>query len=265
MSSLRNIDKQKFEQLFEMQSGYVLNFSNRTFDDFALDSIGREIGDCSSSKANRLRGFWRKEGDALVGKLMDDMLTYGAEMDLLEDNALFGTCRRIAQSLMKEGPVAELDALSAISDERGFETVAKAAREAIRNNEPQVGIDRLHTFVIKYVRTLCTQHGVTVAREKPLHSLFGEYLKRLRDEGLIESRMTELILKSSISVLEAFNDVRNNRTLAHDNAILDYEEALLIFNHVTSSVRFLRSLENKFQSKHTQIDAAMNGLEGIPF
>src|SRR5437764_404955 len=74
VSSLSNVDKRKFEQLLGMGTGYVLDFSNRTFDEFALDSIGREIGDSSSSKANRLRGFWFKESDALVGKLMNDML-----------------------------------------------------------------------------------------------------------------------------------------------------------------------------------------------
>ena len=41
--------------------------------------------------------------------------------------------------------------------------------------------------------------------------------------------MTLRILRSSISILDAFNDVRNNRSLAHDNAILNYDEALLIF------------------------------------
>ena len=92
---------------------------------------------------------------------------------------------------------------------------------------------------MKYVRTLCAQRGLTVIRDKPLHSLFGEYVKRLRDEGHIESEMAIRILKSSISTLEAFNDVRNNRSLAHDNQILDYNEALLIFNHVASSIRFL--------------------------
>jgi Abortive infection C-terminus len=69
-----------------------------------------------------------------------------------------------------------------------------------------------------------------------------EYLKRLRDAGLLESLMTERILKSSISVLEAFNDARNNKSLAHD-PILNYEESLLIFNHVASSVRFIKALE----------------------
>jgi hypothetical protein len=40
----------------------VLNFSNRTFEAFILDTTGREIynpkyDDGSGSKANRLRGF----------------------------------------------------------------------------------------------------------------------------------------------------------------------------------------------------------------
>jgi hypothetical protein len=147
--------------------------------------------------------------------------------------------------------VAELDALTALSDERDFEIVAKAIRETIEKNEPEAGLDRLHTFVIKYVRSLCERAGVTVTREKPLHSLFGEYVKKLREDGLIDSEMTIRILKSSISTLEAFNDVRNNQSLAHDNPVLNYEEALLIVNHVASSIRFLRALEGRSAAART--------------
>ena len=60
--------------------------------------------------------------------------------------------------------------------------------------------------------------------------------------------MTERILKSSISILEAFNDVRNNMSLAHDNSILNYEESLLIFNHVSASIRFINKLEENKKS-----------------
>jgi hypothetical protein len=95
--------------------------------------------------------------------------------------------------------------------------LAKAVWDAIETNEPELGLDRLHTFVIKYVRTCCTRHGIRVTGDTPLHSIFGENVKRLRDEGWVESEMGVLILKSGISVLEAFNDVRNNRSLAHDN------------------------------------------------
>lgn len=95
-----------------------------------------------------------------------------------------------------------------------------------------------------------------VTREKPLHSLFGEYVECLRDGGFTESEMALRILKSSISTLVAFNDVRNNRSLAHDNPVLHYDEALLIFNHIASSVRFLRSLEDRLKRTPQNVSAA---------
>lgn len=60
---------------------------------------------------------------------------------------------------------------------------------------------------------------------------------------LIESSMTERILKSSISVLDGFNDVRNNISFAHDNPVLNRNESLLICQHVTSAIRFVWTLE----------------------
>jgi hypothetical protein len=61
--------------------------------------------------------------------------------------------------------------------------------------------------------------------------------------------MTEIILKTSISVLDAFNDVRNNRSLAHDNALLNREESLLIFNHVTTAIQFIWVLDESISKK----------------
>jgi hypothetical protein len=166
--------------------------------------------------------------------------------------------------MLNDTPVAELDALTATADERDFETVAQHVREAIEKNQPEAALDRLHTFVIKYLRTVCAHRGVEINRDKALHSIFGEYVKRLRDAGMLESLMTERILKSSISVLEAFNDVRNNKSLAHDNPILNYEESLLIFNHVASSVRFIQSLEARAKrATSSQTNADFN--DDAPF
>lgn len=252
-----------------MGSGYVLNFSDRTFKEFVADSIGRDIYDqrynyASGSKANRLRGFWKEESNRLVGKLLNALLDY-AESECrtaAEDKDLIAARRTVAR-LVQDSPVPELDALAAVSDERDFEAAAKALREAIDKNEPEAGLDRLHTFVIKYVRSLCEGAGITATREKPLHSLFGEYVKFLERSGVIESLMTLRILKSSISTLEAFNDVRNNQSLAHDNPILNYEEALLIFNHVAASVRFLKSIERRVQERAAA--AAAQSDDDMPF
>jgi hypothetical protein len=76
--------------------------------------------------------------------------------------------------------------------------------------------------------------------------------------------MAVRILESSISGLEAFNDVRNNRSLAHHNAILQYDEALLIFNHVASSIRFLRSLESRLQVSQERAPDARGGDANDP-
>src|ERR1019366_1135432 len=154
----------------------------------------------SGSKANRLRAFWEREPNHAVGKLFKDLLQLSSQ----SDGELFEKCRRIAERLLQDAPVAEIEALTPNSGGRDFETLAKSVRGCIEKNEPEVGLDRLHTFVVKYVRVLCQKHGIAIDREKPLHSLIGEYVKKLKAAGRIESTMTERILKSSISVLEAF-------------------------------------------------------------
>lgn len=236
-----------------MGSGYALNFSDRTFSEFfeehtRIDIDAATYRERGTSKANRLRSFWAVEGNHVVGKVIEAMILYGQSENCLFDEAgLTDDCWKIAQRLLLDTPVAELDSLTATVDERDFETVAQHVREAIEKNQPEAALDRLHTFVIKYVRTLCEMRGIEVNRDKALHSIFGEYVKRLRDAGHLESVMTERIIKSSISVLEAFNDVRNNKSLAHDNPILNYEESLLIFNHVASAIRFIKSIEARIK------------------
>lgn len=251
MAELSNIDKRRIERLLQMEGGYVLDFTNRTFADFVTDSIGRNIYDSrygAGSKANQLRAFWKVEENPLVGKLLGDLLNYGLEIVAIKPNAPdLPEVRKTIEKLKQAGPVVELNALAAISDDKDFEVVSKAVRAAIDSNQLESGLDRLHTFTTKYIRSLCARRGVVVTRDKPLHSLLGEYIKRLKEKGHIESEMTTRILKTSISTLEAFNDVRNNQSLAHDNPILNYEEALLIFNHVASSIRFVRSIEGRIE------------------
>lgn len=114
----------------------------------------------------------------------------------------------------------------------------------------------------------CEPHGISITRNKPLHSVFGEYVKALRNGEHLESAMTERILKSSISVLEAFNDVRNNKSLPRDNPILNYAESLLIFSHVAASIRFIKALETKIKAKARAAEQQTSRLQwadDIPF
>ena len=271
MSDLTFIEKTRLEQQLQMEGGYVLDFSNRRFADFVAESTGRDINDekylhMSGSKANRLRAFWKNEPNHLVGRLLSDLLDYCATLpqDVAPDRCI-EECRRIAARLRDSSPVDALQSIVIEDSDKGFNILARAVRAAIETNEPEAGLDRLHTYVTKYVRELAERRGVSVTLTKPLHSIFGEYIKALKAADLIESEMTIRILKSTISTLEAFNDVRNERSLAHDNPTLGYDESLLIFNHVCCIVRFLRSLEDRTARPVAKLGSKSNLDDEVPF
>lgn len=62
MSSLSNIEKRNLEELFDMSSGYVSNFSDRTFGELFVDVVNIDIHSekyrtDGTSKAKKLRKF----------------------------------------------------------------------------------------------------------------------------------------------------------------------------------------------------------------
>lgn len=63
MGNLSHIEKQKVERALSMGGGGVLNFTNRTFEEFFREVVGVQIYDsrydrASGSKAHRMRAFW---------------------------------------------------------------------------------------------------------------------------------------------------------------------------------------------------------------
>jgi hypothetical protein len=78
VSSLTEIETRYFEELFGMRSGYVLDFTDRTFSEFFRSTIQLNIDDPkygATSKAKRLRSFWEQKSDAAVGRILGELLT----------------------------------------------------------------------------------------------------------------------------------------------------------------------------------------------
>ncbi|TPE43593.1 abortive infection family protein [Pontibacter mangrovi] len=264
MSDLSTIEKHKLEKLFGMGNGYVLDFSDKTFQSFVLEATGYDILDdkykyMSGSKANRLRGFWEEESNFTVGKLSFDLIEYWKGKKLIRfeeitppEQELYEECIRISERLKQQSSIEHIDAIQANNEDKDFLLLAKLIRASIEKNEPEAALDRLHTFVVKYIRELCRKHDIGYSDSESLNSIFGKYVKHIFNMGVIQSAMAEKILKYSIQIIDAFNDVRNNRSFAHDNSILNYHESILIFNNISSSIQFISELERQLAEQQEE-------------
>ena len=92
MSSLTDIEKRYFEKLLGMQSGYVLDYSDATFGEFfnrhRVNIHSQKYQTYGTSKAKKMRAFWEQEPDALVAKVLGEMLdAYEADCTLNNRNA----------------------------------------------------------------------------------------------------------------------------------------------------------------------------------
>lgn len=124
--------------------------------------------------------------------------------------------------------------------------LVRSIKDSIDKNEPENALDRLHTYVFKLIRTLCSKHGISYAKEESLNAVFGKYVNFVTEKKLLETFMGERILRSSISNLDAFNKVRNDNSYAHPNMIVNYDEAILITNNVANTVRHIQIIEEKY-------------------
>ena len=87
MANLSNQEKSILEELFGMQTGYVIDFSNNTFASFVVEITNIDIYDGIgyqeySSKANKLRQIFSEEPDGVVGVLIDELLSYYEGVEL---------------------------------------------------------------------------------------------------------------------------------------------------------------------------------------
>ena len=107
MSSLTAVDKRYLEKTLNMGGGYVLDFTDATFGEFFnhydVDIHSVQYQTYGTSKAKKLRAFWERESDALVGCVLSEMLdNYEAECDLNDrerDIGLLAKSREIVARL----------------------------------------------------------------------------------------------------------------------------------------------------------------------
>ena len=140
MAKLKTNEKQILEKVFQMGGGYVLNFTDRTMEEFFNDDLGVSIYDekynyASGSKANRVRGFWQTAEDRLVGKSIIKLTEY-IENQILLDNFARGD---FPQNLVNEAKKIGNRLLGRHIQHSDFEE----ADEFLKQDFKQISIDSL--------------------------------------------------------------------------------------------------------------------------
>lgn len=145
--------------------------------------------------------------------------------------------------------IVDSDLEVVLPEEQGetFETLSRDIHDALSKNEPTLVLDRLHTYSTKYLREICEKHGLDVAdtsgNHYPLHSLVGQLTKFYKANNMFKSEFSEQALKMSISIFEKYNDIRNKKSYAHDNDVLDKSESAYVVSIVTPTLTFIHSIE----------------------
>ena len=251
MPQLKYSEIRKIDQAFDMSSGYVLNFSDRTMKEFFEDEFGINIYDeiyaCNgTSKAKRLRTFIEIESSTKVGRVLRKLWEY---RETIYNYAEAPNKSNVKDSLfdllgrMESGGLASAtDVIDSFTHDETLEELVAAIDRDIVAGKPQIALDRLHTYCHKKVGHLLEARGKNYDTSAPLHGRAGIYIKELSNE-LDLSDMSTQIAKSVIGVFEKYNFVRNNNTLAHDNTLLSAAEARFIYDGVVAFLRFMKAIE----------------------
>jgi len=88
MANLSSVDKRILQDLLGMSGGYVLDFTNATFQDFFkdfnIDIYAKKYACYGDSKGKRLRAFLQVEENRLVGKVLNALLDYVSAINPVE-------------------------------------------------------------------------------------------------------------------------------------------------------------------------------------
>lgn len=245
-----------FEKLFEMDDGFVLDFSKAGLNNFIRNSVNMDVNTKeyltkvkkrynSQSNANILRYFWENEDSSKILKLMYDLIDY------YEENGFVGYYEKedeiIKAKIILNKYYNPTKIQNVLSDEKRIIDLIDEINFIIEERKPIFAVDKLHTLVHNILRKLCRLHGISFNKHDRIDELFKKYEKFLEKNNFIESKMTKSIIKQTGSLLSQFNDIRNNNTYAHDNPVLNQFESEFIYKQVLNTLYFIDAVDNSFK------------------
>lgn len=165
MANIDYIERVCFEKLFDMSSGYILDFTNRTFQEFVYEKINIDVYAKYQglSKAKILRRIMSDYDNVTVGKLLLELMRYMQAREMISDEnkVTFRKCSVIGNRLIgkkftvkKSNPATPFKPTTSIAD---YDLLLKKLTDISNYSDtPQL---RGFEFE-KYLRNLFDVHGL---------------------------------------------------------------------------------------------------------
>lgn len=230
-----------------VSGGYLGNFSYASHQRFWLEVCDVHI-DTSRYQGTTRQHFEEtlfnaepKDQAAILRAILDE---YPISDNALEsrNQGLERQIRAWITRLESGRVIVEVDALRSAS-----EVVKRALGDAdslLRVSGPQSAVDRVHTAMHGYLRSICDEASIAY----PTTPSMTQLLKALRrgHAAFAESGPREddirRITNSLATILDALNPLRNSASVAHPNeALLGDAEALLVINTVRTLLAYLEA------------------------
>ena len=187
MSLLSMRDKRLLEEFLGMGSGYVLDFSDRTFAEFFEENVDVDIHSeryliHGTSKAKKLRAFWETESDYLVGRLLNAFIDHAAESSrgiTEDDKKLADRCRGIAARLLAGGPsLTDLKQQAKVFDANHLAEQIRRLEDSVEK-DPSLAIGTAKELIETCCKTILAERGKETAGTPDIPTLTKATLKEL--------------------------------------------------------------------------------------
>lgn len=286
MSNLSFIEKQIICRLFDITDGFVFKYwSDRGIynksktKELILESCGinifedKEYSGLSQQKC--VQKIWDECNPQTVAKLLETLSDYfcfqmGSDMWSDEDGYDYSEVQKIIERLKSASSIE----LPKEENAKNLKLLLDDIESNIKNDNPELVVDRLHTFASQYLRNVCHSHNIGTVDDKgnehPLHSLAGMLKKWYVDNDYFDSEFAAIAIQNTINIFDKFNSIRNDNSAAHPNQLLSKAEAEYAVKIIANTLTFIDECEkSKSQEQQTlPLDSGVLFLsqdEELPF
>jgi hypothetical protein len=280
MPNVKRSDMRLIEEVFGMGSGYVLDFSNRTFseffeDEFAINIYQEKYQSRGSSKANHLRSFIDVEDGYAVGKVLRKLYDYRTRTLVARDpstahaDAVQKQFLEIIATIEAGFAPPVLGSLTDVAQVLNFDTVSRDLERALASTktDPEDAVTAACSTVESVCRSILIELGLGLPEKKDIKGLFAAVRKPL---GLGTDR-TDLdpliaddvrkILSGLATVVEGIGSLRTHGGDAHGRergyARIDRRIASLAIHSASTVALFLiETWQRKYPSRELKVHKA---------